>query len=141
MEMKKNIIIRDLKEKLEVAKKGLKLVDKNDELKEKNSKLTKTMYRLNEQINKLAQKNSQLIKERIPSLVNTTGDGKANEVQKWLCNIVQLPQYLDGFMEHGFDDLKTIVTMMDDDDLINIGVDKIGHRKRIKMFIAEMKAM
>ena len=59
-------------------------------------------------------------------------------VFRWLMDIVTLPQYYDTFMENGFDDMK-FITNMKNEDLQEIGVDKLGHRKRIIKCINDMK--
>eukprot|EP01084_Bolivina_argentea_P145619 255192_1 len=52
------------------------------------------------------------------------------ELSDWLTDVVGLPQYIDTFIENGFEDLESLenVTM---DDLIEIKITKLGHRKKL----------
>ena len=60
------------------------------------------------------------------------------EVKKWLNEEVHLGEYGDLFINEGFDDMLTVLEM-DDNDLIEIGIKKRGHRKKIMMFIQKRK--
>ena len=60
-------------------------------------------------------------------------------VRKWMETSVQLPEYLDLFIENGFDHLSVIQTLTID-DLLEMGIEKKGHRIRIVQAIAKLKA-
>ena len=60
-------------------------------------------------------------------------------VRKWMDKVVQLPEYLDLFVENGFDHLSVIQTLTID-DLLEMGIEKKGHRIRIVQAIAKLKA-
>ena len=61
-----------------------------------------------------------------------------SEVQRWL-KMVNLVEYLDLFIRNGFDQLSVIQTLSMD-DLLEMGIEKKGHRIRIVQAIAIMKA-
>eukprot|EP01083_Nonionella_stella_P027576 75979_1 len=61
-------------------------------------------------------------------------------VQSWLKNTVRLSQYVDNFLLHGFDDMEVIKEAMDINDLYKIGINKLGHRKRIMLHIDRLKS-
>ena len=69
---------------------------------------------------------------------NEHGDAAVMEVQRWL-KMVNLEQYLDLFIRNGFDQLSVIQTLTMN-DLLEIGIEKKGHRIRIVQAIAIMKA-
>ena len=52
------------------------------------------------------------------------------KVQKWLEEQVKLPQYFELFIQQGFDDLDSIKDITKD-DLNEMGVDKVGHQRKI----------
>eukprot|EP01083_Nonionella_stella_P280729 955016_1 len=62
-----------------------------------------------------------------------------NTVVNWLKNELDLSEYVDMFLEHGFDDMNVIIKTMDEQDLIDIGIHKKGHRKKILLHIKEHK--
>ena len=53
-----------------------------------------------------------------------------NDVALWLRNEVQLCQYINAFIENGYDSM-VIVLDLTNKDLIDIGITKIGHRNHI----------
>lgn len=53
------------------------------------------------------------------------------ELKDWLTNIVKLPKYYNAFVDNGFDDLSFVIGMIREQDLIMIGIDKVGHRRKI----------
>ena len=59
-------------------------------------------------------------------------------VLKWLRDVVRLPQYYDKLLKNGFDDLEFIQNITKE-DLKKIGIDKIGHQKRILKFIKNLE--
>ena len=60
------------------------------------------------------------------------------EVRNWLSDVVKLQQYADIIIDDGFDDMETVMTLTDD-DLIKIGIEKRGHRRKISLFIDKRK--
>ena len=56
------------------------------------------------------------------------------EVQRWMVNILKLPQYFQLFIDNGYDEIETIMEM-DDKELQDIGINKKGHRKKILRYI------
>eukprot|EP01083_Nonionella_stella_P271178 918760_1 len=61
-----------------------------------------------------------------------------DKVRIWLEDTVQLAQYSDLLINDGYDDLETIadLTMQ---DLINVGIDKSGHRKKIVKYAQKLR--
>ena len=70
------------------------------------------------------------------------GDDQENSelvaVRRWMISVVKLPQYLDVFIENGFDDL-SLIQMMRSNDLEDLGIDKKGHRLKIMREIDKLK--
>ena len=68
-------------------------------------------------------------------LTETVGGGGGNdesrqEVQQWLTDKVKLPQYFQVFVQQGFDELESIKDVTKD-DLVAMGIDKVGHQRKI----------
>ena len=70
------------------------------------------------------------IRRHSPTMTDTTSD--VADFQSWLINIVELPQYITNFKDHGFEDM-LVISMITKEDLSAIGVDKIGHQRAILM--------
>eukprot|EP01084_Bolivina_argentea_P164979 286730_1 len=58
-------------------------------------------------------------------------------VKIWLENVVGLPQYYLTLIENGFDDFESIRDI-NSNDLIEIGIDKLGHRKKIMKYASNL---
>ena len=56
------------------------------------------------------------------------------EVRRWLKDEVKLGQYANMFIDDGFDMIETVMTM-NEDDLMEMGISKKGHRRRILLCI------
>ena len=61
--------------------------------------------------------------------IEESNNRRNNEVYQWL-NSIELSQYYDTFIRNGIDNIDTILTLTKN-DLIDIGVSKLGHRNRI----------
>eukprot|EP00483_Globobulimina_turgida_P004025 UN04033 len=59
---------------------------------------------------------------------------ETNAVRCWLPNVVQLPEYYGLFQENGFETMRDIKSMTNN-DLPAIGIKKLGHSKRIRQEI------
>ena len=59
-------------------------------------------------------------------------------LRQWMEDEVKVPQYLSLFKQNGFGDLET-VGFMTLDDLKEMGVEKLGERRRIIAYIRKMK--
>eukprot|EP01084_Bolivina_argentea_P275792 470436_1 len=58
----------------------------------------------------------------------------------WMDMVVNLPQYFELFVDSGYEDLTYIENMqLSEQDLIQIGIQKKGHRKKILQEIKKMK--
>ena len=65
-------------------------------------------------------------------------DGQDSElVAQWLKETVKLPQYYDILLQNGFDDME-FVKDITKEDLLGIGIDKLGHQKRILKCVAKL---
>ena len=88
------------------------------------------------------RKRVEKLEENMNRIMNESKvhDSEMNAVRQWMNNVVKLPQYLDLFVQHGFDDLKVIqaLTM---NDLEEMGIEKRGHRIRIVQAIASLKVV
>merc|ERR1712228_105475 len=63
-----------------------------------------------------------------------------NALLLWLKSI-GLMEYLDLFIEQGFDTQMSTLSSLTDDDLISIGIEKCAHRKRILLQIKNNKSV
>jgi len=65
---------------------------------------------------------------------------KENEVllRKWMKDELKLPQYLSTFKENGFENLED-VSCLQYSDLKEMGVNKLGHRRRIMACVQKLK--
>merc|ERR1712107_103344 len=58
----------------------------------------------------------------------------------WMGMVVHLPQYFELFVDAGYEDLTYVENMqLTEQDLIQIGIDKKGHRQKILQEIRKMK--
>ena len=64
-------------------------------------------------------------------------------VKTWLRDTVRLPQYVDIFLENGFDDMMVIKELTIDDlkEMDPNNKIKIGHRKRILIFVRRLNSV
>ena len=62
---------------------------------------------------------------------------KRQKFKAWLEQKVELPQFYDLFIENAIEDLSTVQSLTKE-ELKEIGIDKIGHLKKIMSCIAEL---
>ena len=62
---------------------------------------------------------------------NNKQNSKQEAVKKWLKDKVELPQYFDVFIENGFESLDIIKEIQSEQDLNQMGIDKLGHKRKI----------
>eukprot|EP01083_Nonionella_stella_P088233 245756_1 len=84
---------------------------------------------MKKQMAKLSR-NQQEDEEKEPS--------KEEMVRMWLKDTVKLPRYADQFINEGYDDLEMVADMTMD-DLINLNIDKRGHRKKILKYANKLE--
>eukprot|EP01083_Nonionella_stella_P316197 1145216_1 len=84
---------------------------------------------MKKQMAKLSR-NQQEDEEKKPS--------KEEMVRMWLKDTVKLPRYADQFINEGYDDLEMVADMTMD-DLINLNIDKRGHRKKILKYANKLE--
>ena len=63
-------------------------------------------------------------------------ENETNHVKMWLEKEVNLPQYINNFMNAECDDMISVIALTDN-DLLNMGIGKKGHRKKILSCIEE----
>eukprot|EP01080_Neovahlkampfia_damariscottae_P001470 gene1470-12088_t len=64
-----------------------------------------------------------------------------NDVSNWLKSI-GMSKYESNFIDNGYDDLEIIkIDGLTDDEMVEIGINLIGHRKKIKVRVAELQAL
>ena len=74
---------------------------------------------------------------------NQGGDAEVKEeteekkLRKWMENEVKLPRYFDVLKENGFEDMQSVLDLTLD-EMKEMGIDKMGHRKKIMRHIAEL---
>ena len=61
-------------------------------------------------------------------------------IQYWMIFEVQLPEYITTFNKHGYDSWITIKNITDK-ELLSIGINKPGHRKKILLYVSMLKKM
>ena len=109
---------------------------KDDAIQKLNDKFDELRNDMMEMIQRISIQKHSIDKSEV-----TTGDvahsNKSDEVYKWLEDIVRLPQYYDIFVDNGFDDMEFIKDVTNE-DLQEIGIDKLGHRKRLMKCIDEL---
>eukprot|EP01083_Nonionella_stella_P221357 790908_1 len=100
-----------------------------DEVNEEKQDLNGGMNADNEENMEIINANSMDVRARY----------KHAEVEQWLTREVGLSQYIDLFMEEGYDEMDVIVQTVTEQDLLEIGIKKRGHRKKILLFIDQLK--
>ena len=70
--------------------------------------------------------------------VNERKENDICKMKKWLCVDLKLNEYLDMFINDGWDDMDVISTLTDQ-DLIDIGISKKGHRRKIIKSLSRME--
>ena len=123
---------------------------------EENNKMMKqiqeNMLKMSQQLNDLRliineeEKNNEFdnIKKEIKAIKNDMNELKNNKINKkleemknWMNDIVELPEYIDLFIENGLESLDVIkhITM---NELTNIGITKLGHKIKITQEIVKL---
>merc|ERR1712129_332426 len=103
--------------------------------------LNKTMQELVARVYVIEKKmdsQDQIIFKEIKSIkksINTLSqnmnmDPRKKSLKEWMENKVQLPEFYDLFIENAIDDLET-VKLLTKEELKEIGIQKIGHLKKI----------
>merc|ERR1712113_955531 len=94
--------------------------------------LEKQVYSLNLEKNKQKDDINKM-QQKIEKMKGSLCDDKISQNERikiWLTENVRLPIYYDLLINNGYDDMESIRDITDN-DLLQIGVDKIGHRKKI----------
>ena len=64
--------------------------------------------------------------------------GDDESIRRWMEETVKLPQYADVLLNDGYDDFEMVADLTTE-YLIQIGVDKSGHRKKILKHAKQLK--
>ena len=91
---------------------------------------------VNERIDSLEMNLNRFMKEREQRKDQESSELAA--VRRWMNTVVKLPQYMDLFIENGFEDL-SVIQDLTIDDLMEMGIEKKGHRMKIVKCIAKLK--
>eukprot|EP01084_Bolivina_argentea_P227350 383967_1 len=119
----------DLQQKfIELQKVHTETIDKLKQIE--NIKIEETkdngVVSLKKQIETLQQTVNLLMTQLSSKQTNET----ESAMEKWLNNMVELPQYIGLFNDNGLEDLNT-VKLLTEKDLVSIGIEKFGHKLRI----------
>eukprot|EP01083_Nonionella_stella_P111151 325900_1 len=61
------------------------------------------------------------------------------EIKQWLTKVVELPQYYDVFIRHGFDKITLIKSIRLQSELEQIGIESMAHQIRLMAMINELE--
>merc|ERR1712154_668268 len=113
---------------------------KKDKAKRERDKLKETENKKDEKEKKKSKKKKK--KEAIviaPSKAKKL-TAKQQLFKTWMGMVVHLPQYFELFVDAGYEDLTYVENMqLTEQDLIQIGIEKKGHRQKILQEIKKMK--
>ena len=77
-----------------------------------------------------------------PSSITTTNTtttfSSHDAISSWLTQVVGLPEYISLFHQHGWDDVRLIVDMLNIDEIERMGIMKRGHILRIQKSIPQL---
>eukprot|EP01084_Bolivina_argentea_P007475 14013_1 len=129
------IIYSNKKKKQSVIKAFIKDADKiNNKLRQKLEQQQKEMIQQKER-EMILEKEVEMLKGKLAR----DSDQTQNEmsIEKWLTDVVRLPEYISNFVDNGFD--MEILNDTTKEDLKEIGIKKLGHIKKILKAIESMK--
>eukprot|EP01084_Bolivina_argentea_P254095 427072_1 len=115
-------------------KRGVEEVVKEelDEVKEELDEVKEELDEVTNRLRKQKQEN-ELLKKQLAEFEMKKKLAESNDehpIREWLTSVVKLPQYVDTFIEGGFDMESMVDVTMD--DLKELKIDKLGHRKKKK---------
>ena len=121
-----------------------KIEDSLSELQESVKQIAKQMNDLQSKFSEESknqdtmdiEKEIQSLKEEI-KMLKEKNNINVQEVKNWVTNTVELPQYIDLFIENGLDDIN-IIKHIGMNELKQIGIDKIGHSIKIMTEIEKL---
>ena len=83
------------------------------------------------------KKNGEVIQKEKDIIANEKSK-ELLEFEKWIKETVKLTDYMKNFEEHDILDLETVV-LMNDENLVSIGITKVGHRLRFLKHIGNLE--
>ena len=116
---------------------GMDKVTKSIQNQMKQSNDESMMNEMNDRISGLEMNMNRIMMDKMYRNEHENSDLVA--VRRWMKTVVKLPQYLDLFIENGFEDLSVIQTLTVN-DLMEMGIEKKGHRIKIVQCIAKLQA-
>merc|ERR1712013_5010 len=116
--------------------KRLKKEKEQRELKENDSKKKKRKKKKRKEKDRKDEKKEEKEKEK-----TVVVSAKGQLFKTWMDMVVHLPQYFSLFVDAGYEDLSYIENMqLTEQDLVQIGIEKRGHRHKILTEIKKMSA-
>eukprot|EP01083_Nonionella_stella_P088234 245757_1 len=115
-----------------------------DEIRTQMNALQEDVKVLKQQIVTLKEIDIKQMKKQMAKLSRNQQEDEEKEpskeemVRMWLKDTVKLPRYADQFINEGYDDLEMVADMTMD-DLINLNIDKRGHRKKILKYANKLE--
>ena len=83
-----------------------------------------------------AEKNDDIDAEKKPNGDHDNANQR-NPLKTWICDTLQLPKYYDLFISEGFDEISLFLELSES-DLKELGILKMGHRKKILLGARQM---
>eukprot|EP01083_Nonionella_stella_P288966 983364_1 len=107
-----------------------------ERLVNENTELKKRMHQMEAMIDEMQQNMNDLqLIQSTRNIWKENDEGRMNEngmkLKEWLKNTVQLEQYFDTLVENGFEDLSTLKHISSVKDLDEIGITKLGHKRKL----------
>jgi len=109
-------------------KKQMKSLRKEKKIEEE--KLTKKVKQMEEDVDALEQKTEGYGHTPAMTKGNTMHMSEEQKVQHWLKEVVNLPDYAQLLIDEGFDELNLLKDVTKE-DLVAMGIKKVGHQRRI----------
>ena len=102
-------------------------------------KMDEELLKLQQLRKELESERNEIRKQKKEDMNERMDEAMECVVKSWLQHTVRLSQYVDNFLLNGFDDMNVIQNTMNMEDLDGIGIKKLGHKKKIMMFIDKLK--
>eukprot|EP01083_Nonionella_stella_P070228 187804_1 len=124
--------IKIMSSKMETARK--ENMDRIDDLEEDLCQMKKEndLLRKKQKINKILKP-----KSHTQEMLSNQRENDIDKVRQWLTDKVKLAQYLDLFVNNGYDDLESMQDITFS-ELEQIGINKMGHRKKLAKYAAKL---
>ena len=101
--------------------------------------LSNTMVSMQSSLMSIRHEIDSLKKQQLDSNQSGKINHKKTELHKWFKYEVCLEEYYDLFIKNGFEELNTLISI-NMNDLVSLGINKLGHRIKIMQSIAKLKS-